>query len=490
MYFDVNLETLRSLSQSRIFRILLVLVAFGSLFLLVPRIASSRNITTALTIIVGLAATVVILQKPYVGLTLVMALVSLNSALSDSLTIGYMNLALGGVTVAAFFIQRRWGKEEVQPLRFTAVQWFGVFFIGWIFVSNPTSAFGIGSDRNWLLTFVQLFVLLWLGPYMLTTPERNRVFMAVFVAAALFSGLSAVGDSLTTPLSTDPTYSAAAGLAGQSNVATRLFTYGFIFLYYLRSTLKSSVVSLLGGVGLILLGFAVVTTLSRTGVLLLILALLLLVLKDLNSRRGRGIVVLLLSGIIIFSVVPNTLFTQLTDRFTADNGDVTAEKRYWLWLAGLDMFRAHPIQGVGIGNFANDIVYYSYLYSALTAGSEVGAHNIYIAVLAETGMVGSFFFGGMIVTALRGYWRGIRTLPPDQSAILKIWLIVSIVILIGGLTKHDQYDKMLWLTLGMSGCFAIPKVVPTQASHPPSTKLLARTTPADGHQDEMHLDAG
>jgi hypothetical protein len=37
--------------------------------------------------------------------------------------------------------------------------------------------------------------------------------------------------------------------------------------------------------------------------------------------------------------------------------------------------------------------------------------------------------------------------------LINFWIIVFIVMLIGGITKTDQADKLLWLVIGLSSYF-------------------------------------
>jgi hypothetical protein len=68
------------------------------------------------------------------------------------------------------------------------------------------------------------------------------------------------------------------------------------------------------------------------------------------------------------------------------------------YVAGLGLFVQHPLFGIGGANF----IYYS---TALGVSERVLLHNIYIAVLAETGLVGFLLFVGFLVAML---WAGVR----------------------------------------------------------------------------------
>ena len=65
-----------------------------------------------------------------------------------------------------------------------------------------------------------------------------------------------------------------------------------------------------------------------------------------------------------------------------DAGEESASGRVDAWYEGLQMFKSHPILGVGPGNFTD--------YNQLTA------HNSFVLVLAETGFVGYLLWLAMI----------------------------------------------------------------------------------------------
>jgi putative inorganic carbon (hco3(-)) transporter len=72
-----------------------------------------------------------------------------------------------------------------------------------------------------------------------------------------------------------------------------------------------------------------------------------------------------------------------------DASESSAQNRVQSWAEGLQMFKSHPLVGVGFGRYTefNDLV----------------AHNSFVHTLGELGLLGSFCFVGM------GYWFFINT---------------------------------------------------------------------------------
>ncbi|MEW9625415.1 O-antigen ligase family protein [Rhodanobacter geophilus] len=136
-------------------------------------------------------------------------------------------------------------------------------------------------------------------------------------------------------------------------------------------------------------------------------ALLLLVGVYLTKSRGTQLAVLMMGGVWLWQkrglltagslgfvglvglmLMPSTRMNDL------DPDEESAFGRVDAWYEGLDMFKTHPLLGVGFGNFTD--------YNPLTA------HNSFVLVLAETG-----FLGFMAWLAFVGYcfwmmWRLLR----------------------------------------------------------------------------------
>jgi len=97
--------------------------------------------------------------------------------------------------------------------------------------------------------------------------------------------------------------------------------------------------------------------------------------------------------------------------------DQSVEDRYALWHTAIAMWRAHPVAGVGLKDFAH--YRDSYASIGLSAGSDVGdkssgisrepllsAHNQYLMVLSEQGTAGILAFGVLLGSLAAGAVRG------------------------------------------------------------------------------------
>jgi O-antigen ligase len=158
-------------------------------------------------------------------------------------------------------------------------------------------------------------------------------------------------------------------------------------------------------------------------------------------------------GVFYFTLVaPPEALARITE-FRANQGSGRVD----LWEVAVQVFRDHPIIGVGAGNFR--VVEPSYSITdinllstrAVLDKSEV-VHNSYLHVLAETGLIGLALFILVIVTALAMGMRAIKTFSERGDLKMEILGRGLIIGTIGMLTAFffltAQHEKQLPLLLG------------------------------------------
>lgn len=400
-----------------------------------------------LAIILGLA----ILLKPYLGLVFILASQSITDLLPKVSFVSSVVPLLGAVTLVGLLIRLK--NENLKiAFKFSSAHLISFLFILWIFISNPTAAIS-GPNRNWVFTYAQLWILMWLAGFLLDTPNKHRTLMWIFSIFTLFTAIVAISQGGFLD-EIDPTVR-AAGLIQGANTAARYFIVTFVFLSYLRSVAINNLLRLLAIMGMIITFLGVFYTVSRTGMLLLGVALILLIVlqKNLKHRVQVSIISLVAIGVLLFFSGSILDFIKGISPAISEGTD-TVGIRYAFWKAGLEMWRDHPIVGVGIGMFPSYLKFYpnpSYL-AVFLKGSV--AHNMYISMLAETGIIGFLLFFALLFRTLWNFQKSRSIVNPEYKPIVNAWLIVFIILLLGGITKTDQADKILWLSMGSSIFFS------------------------------------
>jgi O-antigen ligase len=126
-----------------------------------------------------------------------------------------------------------------------------------------------------------------------------------------------------------------------------------------------------------------------------------------------------------------------------------------LWTVAGRMIAAEPLTGVGIGNFPIRSVDFLLRPGALSNDTYViktplEAHNIYLQLLAETGLVGFLLFAAVVGTSLGCCWRAARARAPAIDGELMVLfaeatLIATVAVLVANFFAPGLFDKQMWL---------------------------------------------
>lgn len=158
---------------------------------------------------------------------------------------------------------------------------------------------------------------------------------------------------------------------------------------------------------------------------------------------------------ISFSVIPLLLAfyhggvtTRLMSIFSHSEADTSVSMRIDMWTGAFQMFTDHPILGVGWGAFK--FVYPAYNELIQQAGITIfHAHNMYLNVLAETGLIGFILSMGIliqIVVYAARFLKKCKGTPLDRA--LSMTVIGAILgAFVSGVTDYDLFSTQISLTL-------------------------------------------
>lgn len=244
----------------------------------------------------------------------------------------------------------------------------------------------------------------------------------------------------------------ASGLAGGANTAARYFTLSFVLFYYLRINARLLTTKIFTSMGMVVTFLGVFYTVSRSGMLLLAAAILMLFYFFSKFKYRIQFTLITAAAVLLLVIFSSSIFSFIGGISSSiSEGTDTVGLRYALWEAGFQMWQDHPITGVGIGMFKYELKnypppetrYLHFFYSGLVA------HNMYVSMLAETGLVGFALFMLLLIKSVKDLFMAGRNRDPAVKSLASTWLIVLLVIMLGGITKTDHVDKMLWLTMGI-----------------------------------------
>lgn len=211
---------------------------------------------------------------------------------------------------------------------------------------------------------------------------------------------------------------------------------------------------------------------SRGGTFAAVVALLILPVGFFRMSHGRKLVIamaLVVAGFMSMIVVPERSWERLmtiddtaSTRWSIDNLQNLdmVNMRVAIWMEGLSMFRERPFLGVGVGGYLNvvDPIH----------GERRVAHNVFLSILVELGLIGLTLFLVMIavLTSTTRFMRGDERL---------MWILLLSTYLVGGFFLSWEHTKQTWLIMGLLAARAVPLRGPfksKKAEIPDETKAV------------------
>ncbi len=183
-----------------------------------------------------------------------------------------------------------------------------------------------------------------------------------------------------------------------------------------------------------------------------------------RSRRAFilfGLLALVSLGVLVLgslNILPPAISERLTDLPTflglnlfdpravvLTNENFALVDRMAHWYAAWNMFVDHPWLGVGIGNYGVAYAQYGFREWPLSLGH---AHNFYLNLLAETGIIGAAFYALFVCASIGFAWLTVqRTHGLSQAVAMGMFGAIIAI------TVHNIFDN-LWVH-GMNMQFAM-----------------------------------
>jgi O-antigen ligase len=333
---------------------------------------------------------------------------------------GALAFGLAIVAVATSGRLRRLHAFHFAALLF--VVWAGIGLL--VFSTTPRL-----PNKFW--TFVQLFLVVWMIWEL--APSTGRV-LRLLTAYVFGSYVGALSTILLYRREAGALRRFAAAGVDPNDLAMTL-ALALPMAWYLGMTTRRPVLRWIFRAYVPIGLFAIGLTGSRGGMIATVVALLIVPLGMTRLTPGRlavAILLLGLSGALAVTYLPRTVVERLgTARSEVEEGGIGG--RLKLWKAGLRAFTNKPIAGYGPGGFIPAI------QSQLGLSSQV-AHNSYISVLVEEGIVGLALYLAMFLGVAGSALR----LPPEERRFALV-LLATVATAMLPLTWEDR--KSVWIIL-------------------------------------------
>lgn len=198
--------------------------------------------------------------------------------------------------------------------------------------------------------------------------------------------------------------------------------------------------------GTLLFALSIITTSSRG-------AALALVAGGIYAARRlrmllRGVTVLVVLGVVYFVTATPEQLERFTD--IGGEGDQTATERIETWNLAIEVFKDHPLLGVGVGAFPPVASRYRFSENLFVQ------HNIYLQAATEAGIPGLILLAGLLISFFANHrdlgnhldWKARE---PPFLAWMGFGLNVSMVsFMVAGFFITVLFYPFMWVLLGLS----------------------------------------
>ncbi|WSF46622.1 O-antigen ligase family protein [Streptomyces sp. NBC_01356] len=350
--------------------------------------------------------------------------------------------AVSGLVVLCCAVRLVRGRR--RPLSRTAALVIGLPVVG--IAAAAAGAANAGAGITGLARYLQIFVLVPAAVLLLVRDRRDfRVLAWSFVGLALWQGAIGVQQYVT-----------GTGATYQGEDIRAVGTFGPTDIMGMATVVAFGLVCAVG--------LALGSGAARQRTAAVVCSLVLLLPLALSFSRGAWIataaacgaqlvlaglrravkvgaavaaaVVILVGGFGVGTAMLQERISSITQ--VADAPDQSVTDRYTMWAAAVDMWREHPLTGVGLKGFPDHRDGHASL--ALSSGSDTGGagaafrkqpllspHNMYLLILSEQGLIGLLALAGswlaLLVCALRGLVRVRRTPSGADCALVACGLL-------------------------------------------------------------------
>ena len=381
--------------------------------------------------------------------------------------------SLSATELAVIFLATVWALRAAARQR-TALRaghvWVPLgLFLG-IALLSMSVAQDLGLTAKEIVKWAEFGLMVVLVASVVERPRDAVIAVAAILAAGCIEALYGLGQAATgagpAGFLIGGNLLRAFGHFGQPNpfaayVATGLLVASGIGIALMtrspRSLLSPTgvLVALVGGV----LFLALLASLSRSAWIAVAAAVVVMLVA--HDRRtaplvGLGFLLALLLGLVgLFGLLPPVVtsrFTVLLDNFalfdarsvTLSAANFALVQRMAIWQAAWEIYQQHPVLGIGLGNF--DVVYPSY---ALPGWPQLPghAHNYYLNLLAELGVLGLSAYVVLLGWLYVSVWRAVQQAKaalgqPEMPTLAVYGAALGALGVLVLLTVHHLFDNL------------------------------------------------
>jgi O-antigen ligase/Flp pilus assembly protein TadD len=185
-------------------------------------------------------------------------------------------------------------------------------------------------------------------------------------------------------------------------------------------------------------------------------------------RRNRVWLLILIGALVVTFLVeaPSGPLNSVVGLSRSDSSWIarwwernSGSVRSWDWWIGWDMFKDHPMTGVGLGNYKLNFIPYKAEFLATPRGEAYDfyidraaqAHNEYVQILAELGILGVLAAASFLVVLVVSLWKRTRSNDETNRLDLLLFSCGIVAFLVHGLVSFPAHLPASSLVLVVVG---------------------------------------
>lgn len=157
--------------------------------------------------------------------------------------------------------------------------------------------------------------------------------------------------------------------------------------------------------------------------------------------------------VIFVATLPPPMRARLLNK--SNMSKASLDLRYPQYKTALHMVKAHPILGIGTGQYMEQCLHYGQQVPKHSRTAPSIVHNGFLQIWAENGTLGFTFLLAVFLSGIAAMVKGIRDAPDREMRELSVSILGAFVAwMVMMLAYPTVLDEMGWVLIGMSTCIA------------------------------------
>jgi O-antigen ligase len=333
--------------------------------------------------------------------------------------------------------------DRFQKAYFLFLLWSGLTFF-WSIVP--------GTTWRGFLTYTQLFLMVMMLWDLLDSRKKVETAIQAYVLGAFVTSGSIIAKYLESPAARFPAHDRVNALGYQTDGIALIVAIAGPAAWYLATGPTWSQRSLalrmlnfayvpVGMMALVLTGTRGATIASIPTALFVIWSLR----HASGALRATAVAAVVCASVLVYLYAPRGMLDRISTATTAtelgqQGGALSG--RWSIWTASVHVWMHHPIQGTGVDSHRTAVTP-ALEQEKIYKKADKEAHNTYVSVLTETGLVGELLFLGVLFSV----FARIRELRDWQRW---YWAAQVGVLLIGAMSLSLEDSKSVWIFLSLA----------------------------------------